>query len=83
MKIFVRFAKDRAERLREYCSRGMILLMSEHRISVEVGSEHIPRKFAMDRFRGEYKQFSLRNVNVMCIKHFLSLSAVYNYLFIM
>lgn len=57
--------------------------MSEHRISVEVGSEHIPRKFAMDRFRGEYKQFSLRNVNVMCIKHFLSLSVVYNYLFIM
>ena len=45
--------------------------MSEHRISVEVGSEHIPRKFAMDRFRGEYKQFSLRNVNVMCIKHFI------------
>lgn len=57
--------------------------MSEHRISVEVGSEHIPRKFAMGRFREEYKQFSLRNVNVMCIKHFLSLSVVYNYLFIM
>lgn len=61
-----RFAKDRAGRLREYCSRGMILLICQNTEYIcRCRSEHIPRKFAMDRLRGEYKQFSLRNISVM------------------
>ena len=66
-----RFAKDRAGRLREYCSRGMILLICQNTEYLQMQEVNIFQGSLQWTFRGEYKQFSLRNISVMCIKHFI------------
>lgn len=39
-------------------------IISDHRVSVKVVSGDIPGKFAMDRFGGDSKEFSLGDVDV-------------------